>query len=357
VGYVLQACEAVAEAHALGIVHRDLKPANLFLVQRSRREPSIKVLDFGISKSADSESLGLTKTSAIMGSPYYMSPEQMRSARDADTRSDIWALGIILFELLTGVPPFQGNTITEVVVLVTQGKLPSIRDLRPDVPAALGDVIARCLRRDPGQRYADIVELAKALVPFGPPRSDVALENISRILGAVTMSGRPAATRQASAIGGAGNLPLAQATAAAWSNSRSSSRPNRSLPLLLAIGAVVVMALTIFAWRRGAGSNASASARMPTASVASSLSASPSTAAIANATSDSPIALATSSASTEPPLASASVGAQLSAKAPATSLKKNSGQALTSSTSKSNKSAAPAAPTPPSRGLSMGMKE
>ena len=359
VGYVLQACEAVAEAHALGIVHRDLKPANLFLVQRSRREPSIKVLDFGISKSADSESLGLTKTSAIMGSPYYMSPEQMRSARDADTRSDIWALGIILFELLTGMPPFQGNTITEVVVLVTQGKLPSIRDLRPDVPAALGDVIARCLRRDPEQRYADIVELAKALVPFGPPRSDVALENISRILGAVTMSGRPAATQQASAIGGAGNLPLAQATAAAWSNSRSGSRPHRSLPLLIAIGVAVVMALTIFAWRRGAGSNASASASMPTASVATSLSASPSTVAIGSATSDSPIALATSNAPTDLPvaLAASSVGARLSAKAPAASLKKNSGQALTLSTSKSNKSAAPAAPTPPSRGLSMGMKE
>ena len=224
VGYLLQACEAIAEAHALGIVHRDLKPANLFLAKRNRREPIIKVLDFGISKTTDAESLGLTKTSALMGSPYYMSPEQMKSARDVDTRSDIWALGIILYELLTGAPPFQGETITEIVVLVTQGNVPSIRELRPDVPAAIGDIIARCLKRDPQQRYADIVEFATALVPFGPPRSDVALENISRILGAVTLSGRPAALAGANVQANRDGPNVSQATAAAWANSRSELR-------------------------------------------------------------------------------------------------------------------------------------
>ena len=349
VGYILQACEAIAEAHALGIVHRDLKPANLFLVQRSRREPIIKVLDFGISKTAESESLGLTKTSAIMGSPYYMSPEQMRSARDADTRSDIWALGIILFELLTGVPPFQGNTITEVVVLVTQGNVPPIRELRPDVPAALADVIARCLRRDPGQRYADIVELAKALVPFGPPRSDVVLEKISRILGAVTMSGRPVASAEADAIGGAADLPIAQATAAAWSNSRSDSRSNRSLSFMIGIGIVLVTAIAIFAWRRGASSNASASASMPVASIAaisSTLGASTAAASIPSAVPDSPVALATSSASPES-----------SAQAADLPPKKNPVKASSASASKSSKPTAPTPAAPPSRGLNMGMKE
>jgi serine/threonine-protein kinase len=359
VGHVLQACEAIAEAHALGIVHRDLKPANLFLVQRNRREPIIKVLDFGISKTADSESLGLTKTSAIMGSPYYMSPEQMRSARDADTRSDIWALGIILFELLTGVPPFQGNTITEVVVLVTQGNVPPIRDLRPDVPIALGDVISRCLRRDPGQRYADIVELAKALVPFGPPRSDATLERISRILGAVTMSGRPVASPEANAIGGATGLPIAQATAAAWSNSRNDLRSNRSLPLLIGIGVVLVAAITIFAWRRGVGTNASASASMPAASIAtiSSLGASEHAALIPSAHPDSPVALASAKADSPVALATSSASPESSAQAAALPPKKNPVKASSASASKSNKPTTPITPAPPSRGLNMGMKE
>ncbi len=129
--------------------------------------------------------------------------------------------------VLTGVPPFHGETITEVVVLVTQGRVPPIRELRPDVPAAIGDIIARCLKRDPRQRYADIVELARALVPFGPPRSDVSLENISRILGAVTLSGRPTASPDATTLGAAGASPKAQATAAAWANSRNESRATR----------------------------------------------------------------------------------------------------------------------------------
>ncbi len=354
VGYVLQACEAVAEAHALGIVHRDLKPANLFLVQRSRREPTIKVLDFGISKSADSESLGLTKTSAIMGSPYYMSPEQMRSARDADTRSDIWALGIILYELLTGVPPFQGDTITEIVVLVTQGNVPPIRELRPDVPVGLDDIIARCLKREPQQRYADIVELAKALVPFGPPRSDVALEKISRILGTAT-SARPEGSAQANAIGGSANLPIAQATAAAWANSRSDSRANRSLPLLIGIGVVLLMAISILAWRHGASSNASASASMPVASVAATPSSTTQSAAgLAGASADAPLALASAKADSPVALAASS---ESPVNASALPPKKTPVKALSASNSKSTKPTAPLAPAPPSRGLSMGMKE
>src|SRR5579863_6621840 len=109
VGFVLQACEAIAEAHALGIVHRDLKPANLFLARRAGRDPMVKVLDFGISKTKDAAA-GLTQTSSVMGSPYYMAPEQMMSSKDVDVRSDIWALGIILYELLSGKAPFQGDT-------------------------------------------------------------------------------------------------------------------------------------------------------------------------------------------------------------------------------------------------------
>src|SRR3984885_7032800 len=99
--FVLQACVAVADAHALGIVHRDLKPANLFCIRRSDGQLSIKVLDFGISKMTDLTGSGqgsMTRTSALMGSPLYMSPEQMRSSKDVDAKTDIWALGVILFE-------------------------------------------------------------------------------------------------------------------------------------------------------------------------------------------------------------------------------------------------------------------
>src|SRR5262249_54974882 len=110
VRYILQACEAVAEAHALGIIHRDLKPANLFLAERADGSRSIKVLDFGISKlmpEGQAVDASLTKTHAVMGSPMYMSPEQLRSARDVDARADIWALGVILYEMLCGKGPFS----------------------------------------------------------------------------------------------------------------------------------------------------------------------------------------------------------------------------------------------------------
>lgn len=347
VGYLLQACEAIAEAHALGIVHRDLKPANLFLASRARREPIVKVLDFGISKTVDAESLGLTKTSAIMGSPYYMSPEQMKSARDADARSDIWALGIILYELLTGVPPFQGQTITEIVVSVTQGHVPKIRDLRPDVPVGIGEVIERCLKRDPQQRYADILQLARALVPFGPARSDQALENISRILGAVTLSGRPAASPEATSNKDGFSPPVLQATAAAWTNSRNESRSTRHVPLLIGIVIVIVSAVALFSWRHTGSASAGASATMPTASVsAASLSAAQvsSTPAIPVVPFDSPLALASSAPSVIPTAVAAPVT-------------KKSERVVAAPAPKPNKPAAIAAPAATSRGLSMGMKE
>lgn len=248
VGFLLQACEAVAEAHALGIVHRDLKPANLFLTQRHRREPIVKVLDFGISKSKDSGALNLTNTAAMMGSPYYMSPEQMKSSRDVDSRSDIWAIGVILFELVTGQVPFQGNTITEVVVSVTTGKIPNIRDLRPDVPAGLADVVGHCLERDPDRRYADIGALAKALVPFGPPRGDISAERIARILGAVA-SGFPACPSAVPSNIAVLAAPRAQATAAAWGNTSDPSRTAHRGTLVALLVVVALLAGTVVIWR------------------------------------------------------------------------------------------------------------
>ncbi len=119
VDYVLQACVAVAEAHALGIVHRDLKPANLFVTRRVDGSPLVKVLDFGIAKvPSRGDNTQLTQTAAVMGSPGYMSPEQLRSAKDVDARTDVWALGAILYELVSARLPFPADSVTELAVKI-----------------------------------------------------------------------------------------------------------------------------------------------------------------------------------------------------------------------------------------------
>ena len=167
VDYVLQACEAVAEAHAAGILHRDLKLANLFVTRSAVGAPLVKVLDFGLSKieSLQPES-GLTSDNHVMGSPHFMSPEQMRSSRDVDARSDIWALGVVLYTLLAGRVPFQGGYLTEVCSAVLSGDSPSLTSLRPDAPPELEQIVARCLRLEREDRFPSVPELAVALAPF-----------------------------------------------------------------------------------------------------------------------------------------------------------------------------------------------
>ena len=165
-GYIAQACDGIAEAHALGIVHRDLKPANLFLAQREGRASTIKVLDFGISKVDGPGEQDMTKPGMTMGSPKYVSPEQMKSMHDADDRSDIWALGAILYELLAGRPAFLADDIREVCALVLHADPPPLRSFRPDVPPELEAIVTRCLRKQPQQRFASAIDLAGALSPF-----------------------------------------------------------------------------------------------------------------------------------------------------------------------------------------------
>ena len=194
VDFVLQASVAVADAHSLGIIHRDLKPANLFCVRRSDGQFVIKVLDFGISKLTDagraSEPPGasVTQTASVMGSPLYMSPEQMRSAKDVDPRTDIWALGIILFQLLTGRAPFLGESVAEVAVQVGSDPPPPLGGFRSDAPPGLEAVIFRCLEKDRRNRYANVGELALALLPFAPKRAKGLVERITGILQAAGLS-------------------------------------------------------------------------------------------------------------------------------------------------------------------------
>ena len=136
VAYVLQACEAIAEAHALGIVHRDIKPANLFLT-KSMDGDCVKVVDFGIAKQMHSD-LGLTGTGAALGSPLYMSPEQMNGSRDVDARADIWGLGVTLYELLAQVTPFHADTVMVLMTRVFQSPPTPLEQYRPDVPPRAG---------------------------------------------------------------------------------------------------------------------------------------------------------------------------------------------------------------------------
>jgi ABC-type phosphate transport system substrate-binding protein/tRNA A-37 threonylcarbamoyl transferase component Bud32 len=169
IGYVLEVCEGLAEAHGLGIVHRDLKPSNLFVVPRkSGGRGSVKILDFGISKlllpvSAGGNTLAKTGEAALLGSPFYMPPEQISSAARVDGRADIWSLGVVLHELCTGQRPFVADSAPALVgKIFSEDPLPS-RLLRPEVPPWLEAVILRCLRRDPDQRYPDVQALARAL--------------------------------------------------------------------------------------------------------------------------------------------------------------------------------------------------
>lgn len=167
--YVYQACEAVSEAHSNGIVHRDLKPANLFLIQRPNGSPCVKVLDFGISKEIDPTnqlSSDLTRTGAFMGSPLYMSPEQMANIKAADVRTDIWALGVILYELAVGRVPFTAAAVTELVtkVLTTSPIAPSLA--RPGIPTAFDAIVLKCLEKQPEHRFQSVRELMEQLLPY-----------------------------------------------------------------------------------------------------------------------------------------------------------------------------------------------
>jgi serine/threonine-protein kinase len=182
--YVLQACEAVAEAHALGIVHRDLKPGNLFLARRPDGTPLIKVLDFGISKARPNEAIAqnLTATQSVMGSPLYMSPEQLRSAKNVDHRTDVWAFGVILHELVSGAPPFRAETVSGLIATVVTDAPPPLRALRRDVPTGFEEAVLRCLEKDVSRRLQHVGELAVLLAPFASASAALSVQRITGIL-------------------------------------------------------------------------------------------------------------------------------------------------------------------------------
>jgi serine/threonine protein kinase len=161
---LLEACVALAEAHRLGIVHRDIKPANLFVARRPSGGDILKVLDFGISKS--DENVTITRTSGAMGTPAYMSPEQLRAAGTVRPSADIWSLGVVLFEMLTGELPYQASSFADICALVLVSPPRTPRSFDPAIPQALEDAILRCLQREAADRFPNILALARALAPF-----------------------------------------------------------------------------------------------------------------------------------------------------------------------------------------------
>ncbi|MEJ7733265.1 MAG: protein kinase [Polyangiaceae bacterium] len=207
VDYVLQACEAVAEAHVHGIVHRDLKPANLFLARRVDGTEVIKVLDFGISKitqhrSGDASITDpkLTNPTAVMGSPLYMSPEQMHSSMRVDARSDIWALGIILYELVSGKTPFEAETIPLIHAAILHNAPPPLRERAVNAPARFEQIVQRCLEKDPAGRYQEIVDLVAALAPLSSRQGRISLGKVGRLRNMRTASDRPAGNALAPSV-------------------------------------------------------------------------------------------------------------------------------------------------------------
>jgi serine/threonine-protein kinase len=267
--YVLQACEAVAEAHAAGIVHRDLKPHNLFLARTVGGAPRVKVLDFGVSKSL-SQSGGegaLTQTRSMLGSPLYMSPEQMRSSRNVDARSDVWALGVVLFELLTQRWPFEAETMPELCLKVVSEAPQSLPALRNDVPQEMVAIVERCLQREPEKRFANAAELASALEPFVPAASRVIAERARMAIGSSTGTRRmesplvaasaPARTGPTPAAWGSGQ---GQAAAQAGDKKRGTG-----MWIGIGIAAAAAVAGAVFLLRPHADAPASASPPSPAA--------------------------------------------------------------------------------------------
>jgi eukaryotic-like serine/threonine-protein kinase len=244
VQYLLQACEALAEAHAVGIVHRDLKPANLFLTARADGSPCIKVLDFGISKvtnpSGSGADMGMTRTQAIMGSPLYMSPEQLASAKDVDQRTDVWAVGCVLYELVTGRVPFEAETMPQLCTLILHTEPPPPRRLRPDVPELLDQAILRCLRKDRNQRYPNVAALAADIAQFSPDAGPRSAERISRVLSSSGVSSPLLSSSNPA------SLSSGASTGAAWGNTQT-SRGGRAVWYGLAgLGAVGVLGVVLW---------------------------------------------------------------------------------------------------------------
>ncbi len=236
VHWLLQACSAMTEAHRLGIVHRDLKPSNLFLSSEPDGSVAVKVLDFGISK-VQTDDVKVTTTNSQMGTPLYMSPEQVRSAKNVDHRTDVWSLGVILYELLAGRPPYMGSA-AGIGAAIVNDPAPPLRELRAEVPEALEKTIERALAKDPAARFASTDELAAALAPFSSV--PVNTDSIPRaVVSKIPVSNPSPSIANAETL--AVSVPEKSATGGSWSVKEPAPKRSR-IPLFVGLGAAVVIA-------------------------------------------------------------------------------------------------------------------
>jgi serine/threonine-protein kinase len=211
VAMVLPVCEAIAEAHAIGIVHRDLKPSNIFCVRTPGDGLMMKVLDFGISKLTNGAvaDFTLTTTRTALGSPLYMSPEQMHSAKVVDARTDIWALGVILFELVAGRRPFDATSLPELAIKVATEAPAALREICSDLPRGFERIVLRCLEKDRTKRYPSVAALASALAPYAPQAARTHAERAARVSAPASAAPLPSgASRFASAQKSPGKVAL-----------------------------------------------------------------------------------------------------------------------------------------------------
>jgi serine/threonine-protein kinase len=242
VEYIVQACEGLAEAHGLGMVHRDVKPANLFVTTRPNGAPLIKVLDFGIATAAIGDvDHRLTTTQSVIGSPSYMSPEQLRATRDVDPRSDIWSLGVTLYELLADRQPFVAPTITALSLKIVSDPHPPITG----IPIELMAILDKCLEKERDARFSSVAELAEALAPLFP-NGKVAAEMVS---GAYARAVPPTIIEEAAVDPSAAGwrLPTTppQATTTGFTAGESAAleRPRRKKGWWIALGAIAMAGL------------------------------------------------------------------------------------------------------------------
>ena len=292
VDYILQASEALAEAHTAGIVHRDLKPDNLFLAKRVAGSEIVKLLDFGISKlrpKGESDSRAHTQATDKFGTPSYMSPEQLRSSSDVDARADIWALGVILFEFLTKTTPFDGDSLAQLCTAILNDPVPALSPLCPDAPPELEEVILKCLSKDREGRFRNVAELAEELAAFALPKS---LHRVDHIVGVVREAGGSIRPPRLS-LSDAQPTPLSSTSDPVV---RSSRRPI----VLGAAGVLLLTGVAVFALRPGQRPTTPAAQANATAQAATPAIASPAASSMA----PQPLAAQPDPSSSTPPAAS-----------------------------------------------------
>ena len=309
IDHVLQACEAVGEAHAIGIVHRDLKPANLFLTTSAGGTDCIKVLDFGISKTSDSE-LALTHETAVLGSPLYMSPEQMKATKDTDARADIWALGVVLYELLTGTTPFHADQVQALCARVFFGEPTPIGTLRSDVPPGLEAAILQCLEKERTRRWSNVAELAAAIAPFGSERASGYAERVAGVLGIRVEPARatnllpvePVPRAELAVVAGSGTLQ----TSVLGQTGRTLPRSKRA-PVAVGVVGALMLVVTGVGLQRWRGSSEGAPQRAISAAPSAAISTAAADTVIAPPPATSTLAVVPTSAPSAAPSATAAV--------------------------------------------------